>query len=157
MLDQSYNLNCCFLIASLFQIYIYSKKLFFFMFSKTLMLLLIDKVTTGTYFLAQFIWNVALAAHVASLVGLGRSTATAAVIDILDIMQCLDHDKSSSISQLIISKPRDLQKLLKYFNGTTTSVYNVSLSACVLSIIFVLYTKYLLVLLCYYLFHNHQH
>ena len=34
-------------------------------------------------------------------------------------MHSLDHDKSSSISQLIYSKSEDLEKLIKYFNGTT--------------------------------------
>ena len=46
------------------------------------------------------------------------------VLDTSDITQYLDHDKSSSISQLIKGKSRDLQKLLKYFNGTTTSASN---------------------------------
>ena len=48
--------------------------------------------------------------------------------------------------QLIKGKLRHLQKLLKYFNGTTTSAFNVLLSAGVL-LIFVLYLKDLLVLL----------
>ena len=34
-------------------------------------------------------------------------------------MHSLDHDKSGSISQLIYSKSEDLEKLIKYFNGTT--------------------------------------
>ena len=39
------------------------------------------------------------------------------------ILQFLSHLKSSSISQLINGKSRDLQKLLKYFRGTTTSSF----------------------------------
>ena len=35
------------------------------------------------------------------------------------------HEKSGSISYLIKDKSRDLQKLIKYFNGPTTSVYTV--------------------------------
>ena len=57
-------------------------------------------------------------------------------IDISDIIHSFEHDKSSSISQLINSKSRDLQKLLKYFNGTTTSTSHILLSFCVLPIIF---------------------
>ena len=45
----------------------------------------------------------------------GLSPATAAVLDIWDIPQFLVHVKSSSVSQLIKGKLRDLQKLLKYF------------------------------------------
>ena len=57
-------------------------------------------------------------------------------IDISDIIHYFEHDKSSSISQLINSKSRDLQKLLRYFNGTTTSTSNMLLSFGVLPIIF---------------------
>ena len=37
-------------------------------------------------------------------------------------MDSFDHDKSSSLSQLIKEKLRNLQKLLKYINGTITCV-----------------------------------
>ena len=57
-----------------------------------------------------------------------------------------DHDKSSSISQLIKVKLRNLQKLLKDFNGTTTFSFNAILSAGVLPIIFVKYSKDLVVI-----------
>ena len=46
---------------------------------------------------------------------------------------------------LIKSKSRDLQKLLKYFNEATISVSNVLLSAGALPIIYVLYSKNVLV------------
>ena len=41
------------------------------------------------------------------------------------------------------------QKLIKYFNGTTTSVSNVLLSSGILSIIFVLCSKDLLVIVSF--------
>ena len=66
------------------------------------------------------------------------------VLDISDITQYLDHDKSSSISQLIKGKFRDFQKLLKCFNGTTTSGSNLPSLYGVLPISFVLYSKDLL-------------
>ena len=65
---------------------------------------------------------------VVSTEGTGGLVGTAGGLDISNIMQCLDHDKSSSISQLIKSKSRGLQKLLKYFNRTTTSASNILLS-----------------------------
>ena len=58
------------------------------------------------------------------------------------MIQYLDHDKSSSFSQLIKGKPRGLQKLLKYFNRATTSASNILLSFGVLPIIFVLHSKW---------------
>ena len=48
------------------------------------------------------------------------------------------------ISQLINGKSRYLQKLLKFFNGTATSTFNVLLSFGVLPINFVLYSNDLL-------------
>ena len=47
-----------------------------------------------------------------------------------DNTQHFDHDKLSSISQLIKDKSRDLQKLLKYFNGITTSVFKGAAGGC---------------------------
>ena len=41
--------------------------------------------------------------------------------------QCFGHLKSSSNLKLINGKSRDLQKLLKYFNGTISSVFNDSI------------------------------
>ena len=60
-------------------------------------------------------------------------------------MQYLDNDKSSSISKLINDKSRDLQKLFKCFNGTTTSAFNLLSLSGVLPVIFVLYLKDLLI------------
>ena len=70
------------------------------MFSKNLILLFIDKVTTAH----NYIWNVALVVVVAGP-GLGPTSAA-----VLGIIQFLDHDKSCSFSQLIKGKSRDLQK-----------------------------------------------
>ena len=61
----------------------------------------------------------------------GLSLPNAAVLDISDIIRFLDYNKSSSISLLIKCKLRDLQKLLKYVNGTTTSA---SIYCCLISL-----------------------
>ena len=47
---------------------------------------------------------------------------TSGVLDISEIMQSSNHERSSSISQLTKGQSRDFWKLPKYFNGTTTSV-----------------------------------
>ena len=60
---------------------------------------------------------------------------TPGVLDVYEITQYLYHDKSSSVSQLINGKSRDFQKLLKYFNGTTTSAFNLLSQSGVLPII----------------------
>ena len=58
---------------------------------------------------------------------------------------------SNSISYIINGKSRNLQKLLKYFNGTTTSLSNILLLFGVLPISFVLYSKdYLLFFVAIY-------
>ena len=59
--------------------------------------------------------------------------------------QFFDHVKSSSILQLIKDKLRDLQTLIKYFNGATISTLNLLVLPGVLPIIFVLYSKDLLI------------
>ena len=71
--------------------------------------------------------------------------ATLSVLDISDITQFFVHLKSSSISHLINGKSRDFQKLLKYFNGIATSASNILLSFDVLPIVFIFYSKDLLV------------
>ena len=69
--------------------------------------------------------------NVASVTGTGGLApglvGTSGVLDISDITQFFYHDKSSSIFQLLKGKSRDLQKLLKYFNGITTSAFNLLL------------------------------
>ena len=75
-----------------------------------------------------------------TIAGLGGLAVIAAGRDIYHVIQFSDHDKPSSISLLTKGIPRDLQKLLKYFNGTTISVSNgLLLLAGVLPFIFVLY------------------
>ena len=80
------------------------------------------------------------------MAGIGRFAlglpAIAGVTDISDIIHSFDHGKSSSISQLINKKSRDLQKVLKYFNETTTSASNILLLFGFLPINFVLYSKH---------------
>ena len=84
-----------------------------------------------------FIWNNALVIDAAAT---RLSPDIAAVSDIPYIIQFIDYLKSSSVSQTIKGKSIDLQKLFKYYNGTTTSVPNVLLlSYVVLPIIFALY------------------
>ena len=73
---------------------------------------------------------------------------TSGVLDVSEITQSFNYDKSSSISQLIKSKSRNLQKLLKYFHGKTTSVSNVLLPASVLPVILVLYSVTILTCCC---------
>ena len=97
------------------------------MFSMNLMLPFIDKVTTATYNLALVIWNVAPAASDAAAAWTGGlafgSAATAAVLDIWDIIQSSDPDKSSYISQLIKGKSRALRKLFKYEQQLLCLIY----------------------------------
>ena len=81
------------------------------------------------------------------LARLGGLEATARIIDFSEITQLFDHYKVSSISQFSNGTPRYQQKLVKYFNVPTTSVYNILKSATVLRINFVLYLKDFLVVL----------
>ena len=60
-------------------------------------------------------------------------------------MQSFEHDKSNSISHLIKSKSRYLQKLSRNFNETKTSVSKSSLLAGILSIVFALHSKDLVI------------
>ena len=82
--------------------------------------------------LVLFIWNVAPAVYISATVRTGKFASqlpdTLGVINISDTMHSFYHDKSSSISQLINGKSGNLRTLLKCFNGTTTSAFNVLLS-----------------------------
>ena len=122
-----------------------------------------------------FKWNFALTVDFDGSVAVGGSSskflATVTGLDIWVIIQFLDYGKSASVSQLAKGKSRNLQKLLKYFNGATTFVSNILLSACVLRIvcvflpiIFVTQKIYLLLICCYlpcnyqqHYFHSHHH
>ena len=88
-----------------------------------------------------FVWNFGLVVSTSALAGLGGLAASAIVLDISEITQFIDHNKSSSILQLIKCKSRDLQKLLRYFDKTTTSVSNLSKIVDVFLVIFVLCSK----------------
>ena len=85
--------------------------------------------------------------NVSAIARLDELAITGAVLYFSDFTQFFNHDKSSSISLLIKGKSKDLQKLLKYSNETTTSAFNVLLLICVFPIIFVLYSKDLLVII----------
>ena len=67
------------------------------------------------------------------------------VLDTSVTIHYFDHDNSISISQLFKGKSRDLQKLLKYFNGPKTSAFNLLVLTGVFPVIFVFYLKDLLV------------
>ena len=73
---------------------------------------------------------------------------TSEALYISDIILSFNHDKSSSIFDLINGKLRNLQKVHKHFNGTSSFAFNVLLSFGVLPINFVLYSKDILVI-CY--------
>ena len=79
--------------------------------------------------MALLIWNVSSEVNVGRIRGLGelafRLAGILGVLYICVIIDFLDQEKSSSISQLIKGKSSDLQNLLKYFNEATTSVSNV--------------------------------
>ena len=79
--------------------------------------------------MALLIWNVSSEVNVGRIRGLGelafRLAGILGVLYICVIIDFLDQENSSSISQLIKGKSSDLQKLLKYFNEATTSVPNV--------------------------------
>ena len=47
--------------------------------------------------------------------------AISGVLNISNIIQFFDCDRSSSLSQLIKGQSEDLQRLLKYFNGAINS------------------------------------
>ena len=91
------------------------------------MLSSIDILTTATWSLVVFIWNVAPVLDISGTTRVGGLAAwlatIVAVLNISDIMQPFNRDKSRSISQLIKGKSRDLLKFHKYFNGTTTYVF----------------------------------
>ena len=95
--------------------------------------------------MSLFICNVAPVACIAATAGTSGLAhglpAIPGVIDISVIILPFDHSRTSSASQLINGKSKDLQKLLKYFNGTTTSASNILLLFDVLPISFVLYSK----------------
>ena len=69
-------------------------------------------MTSGTYSLVVFIWNVAPVVDIAGWAGVGglaaKLAAIAGIHNISEMTQCFDLDKSSVILQLIQGKSRDL-------------------------------------------------
>ena len=105
-----------------------------FNFSKSFMSFSFDKVPTGTYNFVTFILNVV--SDGATIAG-SASASTA----ISTKTQFLDQVRAISTSQFINGVSKLLQKLLKCFNGTTTSAsVNESLFS-VFPTILVLYLK----------------
>ena len=103
--------------------------------SKSFVSFYFDKVTTGTYnFVSVILRYAADGATIAEL--------TPAFTVISAKTQFLDQVKINSTSQLINGIFKALQKLLKCFNGITTSAFvNQSLSSGVFPTILVLYLK----------------
>ena len=99
------------------------------------MLFSFDKVTTGTYNFVSVILNVA--PDGATIAGSAYSSTV-----ISAKTQFLDQARIISTSQLINGISKFLQKLLKYFNGITTSTFvNESIPCGVFPTILVLYLK----------------
>ena len=94
-----------------------------------------------------FIWNDVLAVDAAGAFEMSAAAVVllsiSGMLNTSDILQFFDHHNLSFSLQLINSKSRDLQTLLRYFNKTTTYVSNVLLLIVVFPIIFVLHSKYL--------------
>ena len=98
-----------------------------------------------------FVWNVAPFIAVTNLYTTGSVLGSTSlnIHETSIVIQAFKHDKSNSVSQLIKSKLRDLQKLLKYFNETATSAFNLLVLTGVFPVIFVLYLKDLLVVVLF--------
>ena len=110
-----------------------------FNFSKSLLSLSADKVTTGTYNFVSVILN---AAFVGAFIAGLFPCASLVVISIKT--QFLDHVKIRFTSQLITGISKVLQKLSKCFSSTTISTSSITL---LLSLLFVFFpTKLLLYL-----------
>lgn len=106
------------------------------MFSKSLMLSVIDKVTIV---LVLFIWNIVPIINFVGTLTADGFSGFEAVFNTWDI-PFLDHDKQNSLWHLIKDKSGDLEILLKYFKGITAII----ISWCALYY-FVLYSKDLIV------------
>ena len=110
-----------------------------FNFSKSLLSLSADKVTTGTYNFVSVILN---ASFVGAFIAGLFPYASLVVISIKT--QFLDHVKIRFTSQLITGISKVLQKLSKCFSSTTISTSSITL---LLSLLFVFFpTKLLLYL-----------
>ena len=104
-------------------------------FRKNFILSFIEKVPTGTKKLALFISNVALVVAGTTSYATGLVFGTA--LNVLDMI----------LHNFFVNLKFDLQKLLKYFKGTATSVPNILLLFGMLPNSFVSYSKDLYVII----------
>ena len=86
--------------------------------SKSLLSFSADKVTTGTHNFVSFILKVAFVGLLISSTA-GSASGSASLVALIVITQLSDQVKVKDTSQLINDISNALQKLLKYFNGTT--------------------------------------
>ena len=140
MLDQSDNLNYCFLFlgcyfSSIFVLGNCSFKTLFYIFKK-FDIVVNRQSKNSNISLASSIWNIAPVVAVTTSYSISSAFGSPAlnVLDISDNTQFFDHLKSSSISQLSNGESRDVQKLRKYFHGIIASSF-------LLPVCFVLYSK----------------
>ena len=93
--------------------------------SKCLLLFSADKVSTGTCNLQSIILKTAFVGLLI-LTTTGSASGSAFLIALLVNAQFSDHIKSKEIFQLINGMSSVLQKLLRYFNGTTILISSFS-------------------------------
>ena len=88
--------------------------------SKSVLSLSVDRVTTGAYNFTSVILNVAFFGLLNAATA-GSASGSASLGTLLVNTQFSGHVKIKFISLLINGMSSNLQKLLKYFNGTTIS------------------------------------
>ena len=86
---------------------------------------LADRVTTGTYIFVSSILNVSFVGLLISATAVSVS-GSASLVELLVITKFSDQVRLKDTSQLINGMSSVLQKLLKYFNGTTISTSSFS-------------------------------
>ena len=89
-----------------------------FNYSKSLLSFSADKVTTGTYNLRSVILKTAFVGLLIPATA-GSGSGSASLVALLVITQFSDQVRVKDTSQLINGMSTVLQKLPKYFNGTT--------------------------------------
>ena len=119
-----------------FQIYIYFKKLFFWIFALCFLIIWFiiyrQSDNWNINFSIYYLLNVELVACVVLWIGRWCSKHLKEILKVIS--------QSNFISQLIKGKSRDLQKLLKCFSWITTSMSDLLLLSGVLCIIFTIFT-----------------
>ena len=93
--------------------------------SKSLLSFSADKVPTATYNLQSVILKTTFFGLLIADTG-GSASRSASLVALLVNTQFSDHVKVKDTSQLINGMSSVLQKLLKYFNGTTNSTSSFS-------------------------------